>query len=34
MEHGQIIEDDEPAKLISGKGKFAKMHKAWRDSLA
>ncbi|MFM6963331.1 MAG: ABC transporter ATP-binding protein [Micrococcales bacterium] len=33
MEHGQIIEDDAPAKLIAGTGKFAKMHKAWRDSL-
>ena len=34
MEHGRIIEDDAPAKLIAGTGKFAKMHKAWRDSLA
>ncbi|MEN9660531.1 MAG: hypothetical protein RLZZ443_460, partial [Actinomycetota bacterium] len=34
MEHGQIIEDDTPAKLIAGTGKFAKMHKAWRESLA
>jgi ATP-binding cassette subfamily B protein len=34
MEHGQIIEDDAPSKLIAGTGKFAKMHKAWRDSLA
>ena len=33
MEHGQIIEDDAPATLIAGTGKFAKMHKAWRDSL-
>ncbi len=33
MEHGRIIEDDAPATLIAGKGKFAKMHKAWRDSL-
>jgi len=33
MEHGRIIEDDEPATLIGGSGKFAKMHKAWRDSL-
>lgn len=33
MEHGKIIEDDTPAKLIAGTGKFAKMHKAWRDSL-
>jgi ATP-binding cassette subfamily B protein len=33
MEHGKMIEDDTPAKLIAGTGKFAKMHKAWRDSL-
>ncbi len=33
MEHGKIIEDDAPAKLIAGTGKFAKMHKSWRDSL-
>ena len=33
MEHGKVIEDDSPANLISGKGKFAKMHKAWRESL-
>ena len=34
IEHGQIIEDDAPAKLIAGTGKFSKMHKAWRESLA
>ena len=33
MEHGKIIEDDSPKKLISGSGKFSKMHKAWRESL-
>jgi ATP-binding cassette subfamily B protein len=33
MEHGRIIEDDAPAKLIAGTGKFARMHKAWRNSL-
>ncbi|MEY3934170.1 MAG: hypothetical protein RLZZ606_769 [Actinomycetota bacterium] len=33
MEHGKIIEDDKPAVLIAGSGKFAKMHKAWRESL-
>ncbi|MEY4417631.1 MAG: hypothetical protein RIQ88_69 [Actinomycetota bacterium] len=33
MEHGRIIEDDKPQTLIAGTGKFAKMHKAWRDSL-
>ena len=33
MEHGKIIEDDTPAALIAGTGKFAKMHKSWRESL-
>jgi ATP-binding cassette subfamily B protein len=33
MEHGKIIEDDSPKNLISGSGKFSKMHKAWRESL-
>jgi ATP-binding cassette subfamily B protein len=33
LEHGKIIEDDSPAKLIAGNGKFSKMHKAYRDSL-
>lgn len=33
LEHGQVIEDDSPEKLISGSGKFSKMHKAWRESL-
>jgi len=33
MEHGKIIEDDKPATLIAGTGKFARMHKAWRNSL-
>ncbi|MEO7146824.1 MAG: ATP-binding cassette domain-containing protein, partial [Terrimesophilobacter sp.] len=33
MEHGRIIEDGTPAELISGTGKFSKMHAAWLDSL-
>jgi ATP-binding cassette subfamily B protein len=33
MEHGEIIEDGTPAELISGAGKFATLHAAWRDSL-
>ncbi len=33
MEHGQIVEDGTPAALIAGKGRFAKLHTAWRDSL-
>jgi len=33
MELGRIIEDDKPAALIAGTGKFARMHQAWRSSL-
>jgi ATP-binding cassette subfamily B protein len=33
MEHGKIIEDDAPKTLAAGNGKFAKLYKAWRDSL-
>jgi ATP-binding cassette, subfamily B, bacterial len=33
MEHGRIIEDDTPAALIAGTGKFAQLHSAWRESL-
>jgi ATP-binding cassette subfamily B protein len=33
MEHGEIIEDDAPAKLIAGTGKFSRLHAAWRASL-
>jgi ATP-binding cassette subfamily B protein len=33
MEHGRIIEDDAPDVLISGTGKFAQLHSAWRESL-
>lgn len=34
MEHGQIVEDGSPAELIAGTGRFADLHRAWRDSLA
>lgn len=33
MEHGRIVEDDTPERLIAGTGRFAKLHAAWRDSL-
>jgi len=33
MEHGRIVEDGTPADLISGTGRFAQLHAAWRDSL-
>jgi ATP-binding cassette subfamily B protein len=34
MEHGTIVEDGTPAELIAGTGRFADLHRAWRDSLA
>ena len=33
MEHGRIVEDGSPKELISGTGRFSKMHAAWRNSL-
>jgi len=30
---GRIVEDGSPAELISGGGRFAALHGAWRDSL-
>jgi len=33
MEHGKVVEDGSPADLISGTGRFAQLHAAWRDSL-
>ncbi|MFJ4643080.1 ABC transporter ATP-binding protein [Streptomyces bobili] len=34
MEHGGIVEDGTPAELVAGTGRFADLHRAWRDSLA
>lgn len=34
MEHGKIVEDGSPAELVAGTGRFADLHRAWRDSLA
>lgn len=33
MEDGRIVEDGTPDALISGTGRFAQLHAAWRDSL-
>ncbi|MET7911428.1 ABC transporter ATP-binding protein [Streptomyces avermitilis] len=33
MEHGRIVEDGGPAELVAGTGRFADLHRAWRDSL-
>ncbi|MFG2353616.1 ABC transporter ATP-binding protein [Streptomyces sp. NPDC048521] len=34
MEHGRIVEDGHPDELVAGTGRFADLHRAWRDSLA
>ncbi|MEU9759617.1 ABC transporter ATP-binding protein [Streptomyces sp. NPDC047985] len=34
MEHGRIVEDGAPSELIGGAGRFAGLHRAWRESLA
>jgi ATP-binding cassette, subfamily B, bacterial len=34
MEAGRIVEDGTPADLLGGTGRFAGLHRAWRDSLA
>jgi ATP-binding cassette subfamily B protein len=34
MEAGRIVEDGTPEELIGGSGRFAGLHRAWRDSLA
>ncbi|MER6127421.1 ABC transporter ATP-binding protein [Streptomyces sp. NPDC001795] len=34
MADGRIVEDGSPAELIAGTGRFADLHRAWRDSLA
>ncbi|MFI6209674.1 ABC transporter ATP-binding protein [Streptomyces sp. NPDC051041] len=34
MERGRIVEDGSPAELVAGTGRFAQLHRAWRDSLA
>ncbi|QNP65388.1 ABC transporter ATP-binding protein [Streptomyces genisteinicus] len=33
MESGRIVEDGAPAELIGGDGRFAGLHRAWRESL-
>ncbi|MFF2325477.1 MULTISPECIES: ABC transporter ATP-binding protein [unclassified Streptomyces] len=34
MEHGRVVEDGAPSELIDGAGRFAGLHRAWRESLA
>ncbi|WNI29119.1 ABC transporter ATP-binding protein [Streptomyces sp. ITFR-6] len=33
MEHGRIVEDGAPGELIGGTGRFAGLHRVWRESL-
>ncbi|MFH9351921.1 ABC transporter ATP-binding protein [Kitasatospora sp. NPDC017646] len=33
MDQGRIVEDGPPQRLIDGSGRFATLHRAWRDSL-
>ncbi|WP_455360903.1 ABC transporter ATP-binding protein [Streptomyces sp. SYSU K21746] len=33
MEGGRIVEDGTPAELIGGTGRFAGLHRAWRESV-
>ncbi|MEW1910460.1 ABC transporter ATP-binding protein [Kitasatospora sp. NPDC085895] len=33
MDQGRVVEDGRPADLIGGRGRFADLHRAWRDSL-
>ncbi len=34
MEHGRIVEDGPPELLLGGSGRYAGLHRAWRESLA
>ncbi|MEU8538845.1 ABC transporter ATP-binding protein [Streptomyces sp. NPDC048717] len=34
MESGRIVEDGAPGELVRGEGRYAGLHRAWRDSLA
>ena len=33
MEAGRVVEDGSPDELIAGGGRYADLHRAWRDSL-
>ncbi|MGH4033672.1 ABC transporter ATP-binding protein [Actinomycetota bacterium Odt1-20B] len=33
MEHGRVVEDGPPEQLIAGTGRFARLHRAWRESV-
>ncbi|WP_030018243.1 ABC transporter ATP-binding protein [Streptomyces monomycini] len=33
MSAGRVVEDGTPAELIAGRGRFAELHQAWRESV-
>ncbi|MFJ8662611.1 ABC transporter ATP-binding protein [Streptomyces sp. NPDC093795] len=33
MESGRIVEDGTPSDLVTGEGRYANLHRAWRESL-
>ncbi|WP_033214786.1 ABC transporter ATP-binding protein [Kitasatospora phosalacinea] len=33
MDRGRVVEDGTPAALIAGEGRFATLHRTWKDSL-
>lgn len=34
LQHGEVVEDGEPATLVRGEGRYADLHRAWIASLA
>ncbi|MEU5212372.1 ABC transporter ATP-binding protein [Streptomyces sp. NPDC020742] len=34
LAEGRIVEDGSPAELVIGRGRFAELHRAWRDSVS
>jgi ABC-type multidrug transport system fused ATPase/permease subunit len=33
LDHGRVVEDGPPGRLIEGGGRYADLHHQWRDSL-
>jgi ATP-binding cassette subfamily B protein len=33
LDGGRVVEDGPPAELITGGGRYARLHQQWRDSL-
>lgn len=34
LQHGDVVEDGNPAELVTGGGRYADLHRAWLASLA